>query len=104
MDKFLLLFYGGSETPPDQADQIDNAWMAWFKGMGKMVVDQGNPTMSGKTVGPRGGVKSGVPGEAVTGYTIISANDMDAAVMAAKSSPHLKAGGQIAVYSIVPWM
>ena len=104
MDKFMLVYYGGKQANPSERDKVMAEWNAWFAGMGKKVVDQGNPTMPGKTIGARGGVKAGVPGEPVTGYSIIMAENLDAAVAMAKSNPQLKAGGQIAVYSIMNMM
>jgi len=104
MEKFLLVYYGGKQPPPEKKDMVMQDWMNWFQAQGKMVVDQGNPTMPGKTIGPRGGVKPGVIGEPVTGYSIIIAASLDAAVAAAKTNPQLKAGGEIAVYSIMNLM
>ena len=103
MEKFLLVYYGGAmETDPKKAKASMDAWMKWFKDMGKAVVDMGNPTMPGKTVSATG-VKA-VTGDAITGYSIIQAADMDAAVAQAKKSPQITSGGKIAVYTIQPMM
>jgi hypothetical protein len=39
-----------------------------------------------------------------TGYSIVTADALDAAVSIAKGCPHLKSGGQITVYETFPVM
>jgi hypothetical protein len=103
MAKFLFAYYGGKmETDPQKQKESMEAWMKWFAGLGKAVVDAGNPTMPGKLVS-KGGTKD-ISGDAVTGYSIIQADNLDAALKIAKGSPQTSAGGQIAVYSIAEMM
>jgi hypothetical protein len=99
---FLLVYYGGKmETDPKKAEKVKADWMKWFTDMGKAVVDAGGPTMPGKYVNNKV-IKAGAVGEAVTGYSVLKADNLDAAVALAKSSPQITSGGQIAVYSIMP--
>jgi hypothetical protein len=98
---YLFVYYGGmvAATPAEQKKSMD-AWMAWFGKMGKAVVDIGAPTKPGKTVGRAGARATGA--NPVTGYSIIKADSLDAAVDMAKGSPGIKEGGKIAVYEILP--
>lgn len=102
MEKYLFVYYGGEmgATPAEQKKSMDE-WMNWFKKQGPAIVDAGNPTMPGKLV-TNGGIKT-ITVKKVTGYSVFNANDMDAAVAIAKSSPQMK-GGEIAIYQIVPTM
>lgn len=102
MGNYLFVYYGGEMemTPVEQKKSMD-AWMNWFQKQGPAVVDSGNPTMPGKLVN-KNGVKA-VTGKKVTGYSIFKADNIDAAVAIAKSSPQIKSG-EIAVYEIVPAM
>ena len=75
-------------------------WLAWFGKLGKAVVDAGAPTMPGKIVSA-GGVKS-IGTKPVTGYSILQAENIDAAIAMAKSAPALADGGQVAVYTLMP--
>jgi hypothetical protein len=102
MEKYLFVYYGGkmAATPAEQKKSMD-AWMAWFGKQGKAVVDAGNPTMPGKLV-TKSGVKT-ITDKVVTGYSVFTAANMDAAVAIAKTSPQLD-DGEIAVYSIMPTM
>lgn len=104
MKKFLMVYYGGKmETDPKKMAAANDAWVKWFKDMGKAVVDMGNPTMPGKTISSKG-AKKGAIGDPITGYSIIQANDLDAATDMAKRSPQIIAEGTIAVYEIMPMM
>lgn len=100
MDKYLLVYYGGSqETDSAKAKAVMADWMKWFGELGKGLVDGGAPTMPGKVVNKKS-TKAGFLGEQpVTGYSIIQAANIDEAVKMVKGCPILNsAGGQIAVY------
>ncbi len=102
MENYLFVYYGGkmASTPAEQKKSMDE-WMNWFKARGQAVVEAGNPTMPGKMVS-RSGVKA-ITGKKVTGYSVFKADNLDAAVAIAKTSPQMD-GGEIAVYQIMPTM
>lgn len=97
MSKYLLVFRGGSmpETPDAQA-QAMTAWEGWFKQLGTAVADPGNPTSAARTIAADGTVSAaGAP--SVSGYTILSAGSLDAAVALAKGCPVLQGGASVEV-------
>jgi hypothetical protein len=98
MGTYLLSYHGGS-TPetPDAQEAVMTAWMNWFGELGDSVVDMGNPTDAGVTVAADGSVSDGGGANPVTGYSIISADDLDAAVAKAKGCPVLASGGSVEV-------
>jgi hypothetical protein len=101
--KYLFVYYGGKmETDPKMAEKSMAAWNKWFGGLGKAVVDGGSPTLPGKIVAASG-VKN-VTAKPVTGYSILQANSLDAAVAMAKTCPIIADGGQVAVYELLPVM
>ena len=103
MSKFLFVYYGGKmETDPKKQKESMDLWMKWFAGLGKAVVDAGNPTMPGKMISK--GATKDIAGDVITGYSIIQADSLDAALKIAKGSPQITAGGQIGVYSIMAMM
>jgi hypothetical protein len=59
----------------------------------------GAATKPGKMVGK---TAKAITGEMVTGYSVIMADNLDAAVAIAKTSPNVMEGGQIGVYEIMP--
>jgi hypothetical protein len=101
MTKFLFVFYGGkmAETPAAQKKSMD-AWMGWFGKLGKAVVDAGAPTRPGKIVSSTGAKAIGA--KPVTGYCIVQAENMEAAIALTKGCPIIPEGGQVAVYEILP--
>ncbi len=76
MKKFLFLHQGFVTPTPE----IGAGWMAWFEKVAPHTVDTGNPFVAGREVSKDGAStdldRSGVP---LTGYTIVNAEDMDAA-------------------------
>jgi hypothetical protein len=74
--------------PSPEAQQ---AWTAWFQRLDAALVDRGNPVFSSTTLGATG-VET-----ALGGYTLVSADDLEAAVALATSCPALSHGGGVEV-------
>lgn len=98
MPNFLLTYSGGTGMPETEAEQAEvmAAWGAWYEQLGEAVVDGGAPLGETKSIRPDGSV-SETPANALTGYTIISADDLDQAVGRAEGCPILKDGGVVDV-------
>lgn len=100
MANFVLLYNGGG-MPATEAEQaaVLQAWGAWYEKLGGAVVDGGNPfTPMAKSIASNGTVHDGPVGTMASGYSILKADSLDAAVEMAKDCPILQAGGQISVY------
>jgi hypothetical protein len=100
MANYLLLYNGGS-MPQSEAEQkaIMDAWTAWFTKLGDALVDPGNPTTpNAKTIHSTGKVSDGPGGTMASGYSVIKADSLDAAVALAKGCPVLQGGAQISVF------
>ncbi len=98
MAKFLFVYHGGS-TPESEEEgaAVMQAWNEWLGGLGSAVVDQGHPTGASATVGTDGSTTQGGGANPVTGYSIISADSLEQALVFAKGSPQLPSGGTIEV-------
>ena len=104
MANFLLIYHGGSEpTSPEEGERVMAAWTGWFGRLGAAVVDGGNPVSGVRTVSTNGTVSDGAA-NAATGYSILSAASLDAAVALAKECPHLASGGSVEVAETNPIM
>ncbi len=106
MANFLLLYSGGSmpESKAEQ-DKVLKAWEAWFGKIGSALVDGGNPfTPQAKTIASDGKVTDGPVGTLATGYSVIKADSLAAAVELAKSCPVFLGGSKITVYETFPVM
>ena len=94
-----VLVYSGGGMPETEAEQnaVIAAWGAWYEGLGQAVVDGGNPFGPSTSVAADGTVSQGAP-PALSGYTVISADSLDAATEQAKSCPIRASGGRADVY------
>ena len=98
MANYLLAYKGGDQPASEEEGKaVMSAWMAWFDGIGPSVVDGGNPFGPSASIAPDGTVGAGGP-SGLTGYSVIRADSLDAAVALAKGCPHLAANGVVEVY------
>lgn len=75
MKKFVIL-HQGYVTP---TEEIKHAWMGWFAAIGDSIVDSGNPFSAGRELTENGWSDLPLGLDSYTGYTIVEAEDMDAA-------------------------
>src|ERR1700759_5282722 len=107
MTKYLLIYHGGSAPEsPAEGEKVMKAWMDWMGGLGKALVDAGNPTAAStaKTIGAKGKVSAGGGANPATGYSILEAKSLDDAVTMSKTCPQIASGGSIEVSEITPVM
>jgi hypothetical protein len=100
MTKYVLLYDGGSmpEAGPE-TEKVMKAWETWFSKLGKAVVDQGDPfTPKAKSINSDGSVADGPVGGMASGYSILEADSLDAAMKMAKGCPVLQGGAKISVF------
>ena len=100
MPKYILAYHNSpTELPEGEQAQQDlmAAWGAWFAALGDSLVDPGNPIALANTIAPDGSVTPDGGLNPLTGYGIITADNLDAAVDAAKGCPVLGRGGSVEV-------
>jgi len=97
MAKFVFTYHGGGGMEATEAEMaaVMAKWEAWYGELGASIVDGGNPFGETKNVDANG--VTGPNDNPATGYTIIDASDIDAAVAAAKGCPILESGGSVEV-------
>ena len=66
-------------------------WRAFFEGMGASISDLGKPVMEASVLGNAG------TDTRLGGYTVITAEDLEAAISIAKGCPFLGIGGGVEV-------
>jgi hypothetical protein len=97
MPKYVYVYHGGgSPSSPEEGKKVMAAWMKWFKGMGKAVVDGGAPLGMSKTVTAKGVADNGGSNPA-SGYSVVNAKNMAEATKMAKGCPILKDGGSVEI-------
>jgi hypothetical protein len=97
MANFLLVFHGGS-MPESQEEgaKVMQAWTDWFGVLGDKLVDAGNPVSNVRTIASDGSVTDGGTNPS-SGYSVIKADSLDAAVALAKGCPVLLGGAAVEV-------
>lgn len=96
MTKYVLVYQGGAMAETEEAQQAAMAaWGAWFGSVGPAVVDGGAP------FGPSAAVGGGGATTGLTGYSILEAADLDAAVALAGGCPIIADGGRVDVYEAI---
>ncbi|MCE3226824.1 MAG: hypothetical protein K0S32_1375 [Bacteroidetes bacterium] len=110
MEKFIYLFRGGQADAASQSAETMQAdmqkWMTWMDGLGKNGnLAGGEPLQqTGKQVNGTKKVVTDGPfieaKEAVGGYLIINAKNMDEAVEIAKGCPVLESNGKVEIRPI----
>ena len=99
MTNFVIIYSGGT-VPQEEAEQqaVMAAWGAWYGKMGDAIVDGGNPFSMSKSITAAGVSDGPVSSPPATGYTVIKADSLDAAVALCSDHPHTNYGGQLSVY------
>ena len=108
MTKFMFVYHApmspADAAPPDpeQMQEVMGQWMAWAGKVGDGMVDFGTPLANGVRVAADGGTSPST--REVAGYSIIEADDLDAALALAKDHPHLNMPGgcEIEVHEALP--
>jgi YCII-related domain len=92
MSNYAFSYYG----EPNFKSQEDGKnymakWQAWVGDLGDALVNPVTPLKSPKTVSASGVTENSVPNR-LSGYAIVKADSMDAALEMAKGCPHLDHG------------
>jgi hypothetical protein len=89
MPNFIFVYHGGSR-PESEAEQtrVMDAWRAWMGGIGEALIQPGNPVGMSKTATASGIVDNG-GANPVSGYSVVSAASIDAAMKMAQECPIL---------------
>jgi hypothetical protein len=92
MPDFMIAYHGGKkpESPEEGAKQMER-WKAWLGDLGDAAINPGTPLGMSKTVSSDG-VTDGGGADPMSGFSIVRADDMDAALEMAKACPFLEMG------------
>lgn len=108
MNKYIVIYHAPAEAveqvqdaTPEQVQEGMAPWMAWVEKIGDGLVDLGTPLAGGQKVTPSGSSPSD---KSVTGYSILQAENMEAAKALVKDHPHLgwAAGCEIEIHETQP--
>lgn len=92
MPNYIIAYHGGREpeSPEEGAKQMAR-WKEWLGGLGDDVVNPGTPLGKSKIVSTDGVSDYSGPAS-LTGFSIVRADDLDAALEIAKACPFVEIG------------
>lgn len=92
MKTFAFAYYGEPTFQSQEEGAIYmKQWETWVGSLGKALVNPGVPLKRGKTVSS-GAVSDINSSNRLTGYSVVQADNIDAAIEMAKGCPHLQHG------------
>jgi hypothetical protein len=98
MPKYLFRYHGGTmPQTPEEGQKVMAAWTKWLGDLGPKAIDRGNPTSTSQTVGAGGKVTANGGANPVNGYSVIEADNLDAALAIARNCPQIAANGTVEV-------
>lgn len=97
MPNFMIAYHGGNQPKSKEDGAVHmEKWKNWIKGLGDAVVNPGTPLPVSKIV-TSSEVKDESDPNAMKGFAVIRAENMDAAIKIAQTDPFLLMGGTILV-------
>ena len=91
MANFIIIYHAAVNHPssPEEGKAHQAKWMDWIKELGDAMVNPGTPLGKSMIVSSEGVSETD---SGLTGYTVVEAPDLDAAVEIAKGCPYLDMG------------
>ncbi len=97
MSNYIIAYHGGKK--PESSDEGAKhmaKWKAWVGGLGDAVVNPGTPLGKSRIVSSDG-VSDNGGSNPLSGFSVVKADSMDAALEMAKECPFLELGGTLEV-------
>lgn len=91
MANFIIIYHAATSFPssPEEGKAHQAKWMDWTKELGDAMVNPGTPFGISMMVSSDGVSETDT---GLTGYTVVEAPDLDAAIEIAKGCPYLDMG------------
>ncbi|MFC1730716.1 YciI family protein [candidate division KSB1 bacterium] len=101
MPQYIITYIGGDKpSSPEEGKQHFAKYKEWLSLLGDSAVSPANPLRNTSTVNSDGTVTTGSTAS-MSGYTIIEADSMEAALEIAKACPFLDIGGSLEVSELM---
>lgn len=93
MPEYIIAYRGKQQKPasPEEGAKSMAKWQAWIGDLGAAAINPGTPLGKSWLVSSDG-VSDDAGPHALTGYTIVAADDIEAALEIAKDCPYLEMG------------
>lgn len=97
MANYIIAYHGGSkpESPEAGAAHMEK-WKGWLVALGDAVVNPGTPLGNSRIVSSQGVTDDGGTNP-MSGFSVVEADSIDAAIAMAQACPFLETGGTLEV-------
>lgn len=101
MAQYVFVYLGGNQpSNPEEANEHFSKYMEWLASLGDAVVSPTIPLKDTHTVSPDGAIREG-GASAMSGFSIITAESIEAALAIAQACPFLEIGGSLEVSELM---
>jgi hypothetical protein len=101
MAQYIIVYLGGNQpSSPEEGKNHFEKYKEWLTSLGDSVISPANPFKDTSTIKPDGTVTTGST-TSMSGYTIIEADSIEAALEVAKACPFLEIGGSLEVSELI---
>jgi hypothetical protein len=101
MPQYVIVYLGGNKpSSPEEGQQQFAKYKEWLASLGNSAVSPMNPLKNTSTIKSDGTVVQG-SSTSMSGYTIIEAGSIEAALESAKACPFLETGGSLEVSELI---
>lgn len=101
MAKFMLTYLGGDQpSSPEEGQKHFAKYKEWLGSLGDAIVSPANPLKGTCIVSPDGSVSTGGQSN-MSGFTVVQADSLEAALEMAKSCPFLEINGSLEVSEMI---
>jgi hypothetical protein len=101
MSQYIMTYLGGNQpSTAEEGKQHFAKYKEWLASLGESAVSPANPFKGTSTVNADGTVTTGST-TSMSGFTIIEADSMEAALSIAKACPFLDIGGSLEVSELM---
>ena len=101
MSNYIIAYHGGSKpaSPEEGASQMEK-WKQWIADLGDAAINPGQPLTNTRIVSSEGVSDDGGTNP-MSGYSIVAADSMEAALEIARACPFLETGGTLEVAELM---
>ena len=101
MTQYIITYLGGDQpSSPEEGQKHFAKYQEWLASLGDSMVSPMNPIKDTNTINPDGSVTP-ESSTSMSGYTIIEAESMEAALTVAKACPFLDLNGSLEVSELI---
>ncbi len=92
MPQFIFAYHSGKiPEDPEEGAKLMARWQAWMAGPGDGMVNPGHPVGKSSTVSSSGVTNDG-GSNPLSGFSLVEADNIEAAIEIAKGCPHIEHG------------